>query len=169
MLAFPENCIRLIKWGFPHSSVGKESACNAGELGLIPVSGRSPGEGNGNPLQYSYLENFHGLRSLVGYSPWGSQRVGHNWATSLFFLYFTRLHGSSTSFFKLLQISKNSSNIFIEKSLHKSGPVLFKPVHLRANCIFLTMAETYHVHTVLGAFQVLFHFLLKTALWRRYY
>ena len=43
--------------GFPHSSVGKESAYNAGELGLIPGSGRSPGEGNGNPLQYSCLEN----------------------------------------------------------------------------------------------------------------
>ena len=36
---------------------GKESACNAGDLGLIPGSGRSPGEGNGNPLQYFYLEN----------------------------------------------------------------------------------------------------------------
>ena len=43
--------------GFPHSSVGKESACNAGDLGSIPGSGRSPGEGNGNPLQYSCLEN----------------------------------------------------------------------------------------------------------------
>ena len=43
--------------GFPHSSVSKESACNAGDLGLIPGSGRSPGEGNGNPLQYSCLEN----------------------------------------------------------------------------------------------------------------
>ena len=43
--------------GFPHSSVGKESACSAGDLGLIPGSGRSPGEGNGNPLQYSCLEN----------------------------------------------------------------------------------------------------------------
>ena len=43
--------------GFPHSSVGKESACNAGDPGLIPGSGRSPGEGNGNPLQYSCLEN----------------------------------------------------------------------------------------------------------------
>ena len=42
---------------FPHSSVGKESACNAGDLGWIPGSGRSPGEGNGNPLQYSCLEN----------------------------------------------------------------------------------------------------------------
>ena len=36
---------------------GKESACNAADLGLIPKLGRSPGEGNGNPLQYSYLEN----------------------------------------------------------------------------------------------------------------
>ena len=42
---------------FPCSSVGKESACNAGDLGSIPGSGRSPGEGNGNPLQYSCLEN----------------------------------------------------------------------------------------------------------------
>ena len=43
--------------GFPHSSVGKESVCNAGDPGLIPGLGRSPGEGNGNPLQYSCLEN----------------------------------------------------------------------------------------------------------------
>ena len=41
-----------------------------GNLGLIPELGRSPGEGHGNPLQYSYLENPHG-QSLVGYSPWG--------------------------------------------------------------------------------------------------
>ena len=43
--------------GFPHSSVGKESACNAGEPGSIPGLRRSPEEGNGNPLQYSCLEN----------------------------------------------------------------------------------------------------------------
>ena len=42
---------------FPYSSVGKESACSAGNPGLIPGLGRSPGEGNGNPLQYSCLEN----------------------------------------------------------------------------------------------------------------
>ena len=42
---------------FPSGSNGKESACNAGDLNLIPGSGRSPGEGNGNPLQYSFLEN----------------------------------------------------------------------------------------------------------------
>ena len=45
------------KWGFPHSSVGKESACNEGDLGLIPGLGRFPGEGKGYPLQYSGLEN----------------------------------------------------------------------------------------------------------------
>ena len=43
--------------GFLHSSVGKESACNAGDPASIPGSGRSPGEGNGSPLQYSCLEN----------------------------------------------------------------------------------------------------------------
>ena len=42
---------------FPGGSDNKESACNAGNLGLIPGSGISPGEGNGNPLQYSCLEN----------------------------------------------------------------------------------------------------------------
>ena len=43
--------------GFPGGSDSKESACNAGDLGSIPALGRSPGEGNGNPLQSSCLEN----------------------------------------------------------------------------------------------------------------
>ena len=43
--------------GFLDGSDGKESACNVGDLDLIPGLGRSPGEGNGNPLQYSCLEN----------------------------------------------------------------------------------------------------------------
>ena len=43
--------------GFPGGSAGKASACNAGDMGFIPGSGRSPEEGNGNPLQYSCLEN----------------------------------------------------------------------------------------------------------------
>jgi len=43
--------------GFPGGSDGKEPVCSAGDQGLIPESGRSPGEGNDNPLQYSYLEN----------------------------------------------------------------------------------------------------------------
>ena len=47
----------VVTLGFSRGSDGKESAYNAGDPGLIPGSGRSPGEGNGNPLQYSWLEN----------------------------------------------------------------------------------------------------------------
>ena len=57
--------------GFPGGSDSKESACNVGDLVLIPGLGGSLGGGHGNPLQYSYLENLHGQRSLAGYSPWG--------------------------------------------------------------------------------------------------
>ena len=46
-----------VHWGFPGGSDGKESTCNAGDLGLIPGLGRSPGEGNGKPLRDSCLEN----------------------------------------------------------------------------------------------------------------
>ena len=56
---------------FPGSSAGKESTCNAGDPSSIPALGRSPGGGHGNPLQCSCLENPHGHKSLVGYSPWG--------------------------------------------------------------------------------------------------
>ena len=62
---------------FSGGSDGEESACNSGDLGLIPVLGRSPGDGHDNPLQYSCLGNFHGQRSLAGYSPCGC-RVGHD-------------------------------------------------------------------------------------------
>ena len=54
-----------------NGSVGKDSACSAEDLGLIPGSGRSPGGEHDNILQYSCLENPHGPRSLVGCSPWG--------------------------------------------------------------------------------------------------
>ena len=56
--------------GFPGGSDGKVSACNEGDPGSIPGSGRSPAEGNGNPLQHSCLENpMDG--GVVGYSPLG--------------------------------------------------------------------------------------------------
>ena len=56
----------------PGGSDGKVSTCSAGDLGSVPESGRSPGEGNGNPLTLILLPGkFHGLRSLVGYSSWG--------------------------------------------------------------------------------------------------
>ena len=58
--------------GFPGASEVKASACNAGDLGLIPGSGRSPGEVNGNPLQYSCLENPMDEGAWwATYSPWG--------------------------------------------------------------------------------------------------
>ena len=108
----------VIRWifrsqGFPHSSVGKESACNAGDPGSIPGLGRSAGEGIGYPLQYSWASLMAQLvkmpavwetwvRSLGWEDPletgkathssilaWsvysmGSQRVGHDWATFTF-------------------------------------------------------------------------------------
>ena len=57
--------------GFASGLDGKESAWNAGNPGSIPGSGRSPGGGHGNPLQYSGLENPHGQRSMAGYNLWG--------------------------------------------------------------------------------------------------
>ena len=59
------------KLGFPGGSDSKEATCSVGDPGSIPRWGRSSGEGNGHPLQYSCLENLHGWRRLVGYSPWG--------------------------------------------------------------------------------------------------
>ena len=56
-------------WDFPVSLDSKESTCNTGDLGSIPGLGRFSGGGHGNPLQYSCLENPHGQRSLVSYSP----------------------------------------------------------------------------------------------------
>ena len=68
------------KKGFPHSSVGKESACKAGDPHLIPGSGKTPGEGNGNPLQCSCLEN-RTDRGAWRATIHGVTRVGHNLAT----------------------------------------------------------------------------------------
>ena len=49
--------LQIPGWGFPGGTVVKNPPANAGDASLIPGSGRSPGEGNGNPLQYSCLEN----------------------------------------------------------------------------------------------------------------
>ena len=66
--------------GFSHSSVGKESACKARDSCSIPGLGRSPGEGNGNLLQYSCLENPLD-RGASGATVHGLTRVGHNLVT----------------------------------------------------------------------------------------
>ena len=70
----------VYKWGFLHSSVSKESVCNARDLGSILGWGRSPGAGNGNPLQYSCLEN------PIDREAWQATvhkvtRIGHDLAT----------------------------------------------------------------------------------------
>ena len=78
LLSFRHGSVSL--WGFLHGSVGKESACNAGDSGSIPGSETSTGEGNGNPLQCSCLEN------PVDRGAWwatvrGVARVRHDWMT----------------------------------------------------------------------------------------
>ena len=65
--------------GLPWQLSGKESACNAGDLDSVLGLGRSPEGGHGNPLQYS--GEFHGQRSLVGYSPWGHKESDTTEAT----------------------------------------------------------------------------------------
>ena len=69
----------------PAGPDGKESTCNARDPVSIPVSGRSPGKGNGYLIQHSCLKNSMD-KSLVGCSSWGSQSLaGHNWATFTFY------------------------------------------------------------------------------------
>ena len=82
---------------FPGGSVVKSLPANAGharDMGLITSLGRSPGEGNGNSLQYSCLENPHGQRSLVGYSPWSHKESNTTERFSTFpFFFFFKLNG----------------------------------------------------------------------------
>ena len=85
--------------GFPGGSDGKASACSAGDLGSIPGLGRSPGEGNGNPLQFlawkiPWTEDPGSLQSM------GSQRIRHDWATS-------RLRSCSEMNFDLTDVLMN--------------------------------------------------------------
>ena len=82
------NLIKELK-GFSGGSDGKESAWNAGDLGSIHGLGRSPGKGNGNPLQYSCLGKSTGWRSLVGYSPWGCKEMD---MTERLHFYFWKLY-----------------------------------------------------------------------------
>ena len=80
--------------GFPCTSTGKESICNAGDLGLIPGLGRSPGKGNGYPLQNS------GLATSMG-----SQRIRHDWAAFTFQTPQTRLHSPARPIFSFWRSS----------------------------------------------------------------
>ena len=82
LLSAPSGGSNRNWWGYRGGgSDAKESACSVGGLGLIPGSGRSPGEGNGNPLQYSCLENSMG-RGAWQVTVHGVARVRHKWATN---------------------------------------------------------------------------------------
>ena len=67
----------------------KNLLANAGDASSIPRSRRSPGGGNGNPLQYTLLGKFHGQRSLAGYSPWGHKELDTAEATEHILCYST--------------------------------------------------------------------------------
>ena len=95
-----ETLILWLPGGFPGGSEDKVSACNVGDPGSIPGLGRSPGKGNGNPLQYSCLEN-PWTEEPGGLQSTGSQRVGHDWATS-----HTHLRQRADSFEKTLMLGK---------------------------------------------------------------
>ena len=84
-----EICILFLykQGGFPGGSDGKETACNAGDLGLTSGLGRFPGEGHGNLLQDSGLEN---SMDRGGLQSTGLQRVRHDWATNTSFTYISR-------------------------------------------------------------------------------
>ena len=74
----PRRGIQKKGRGFPGGSDGKESACSVGDLGSNPGLGRSPGEGNGNPLQYSCLKKIPWTEKPGGLQSMGSQRVGYD-------------------------------------------------------------------------------------------
>ena len=103
--------------------------CNAGDLGSIPELGRSPGEGNGNPLQYSCLENSMD-EAPTGLQSMGLQRVGHDWATS---------PSPSSSFIKRLFSSSSLSAIRVISSAYLRL-LLFLPAILIPACASFSLA-----------------------------
>ena len=105
--------------GFSGSSDGKESACSAGDTGLIPGLGRSPGEGNGNPLQYCCLDNSMN-RGAWQHSPWGHKESDTTeWLVLLPFLHTNPPFNQDVSFLLwsyrhslyILEISSLSDNV----------------------------------------------------------
>ena len=135
---------------FPGGSDSKAFAYNVGDLGSIPGSGRSPGVGNGNPLQYSCLEN-PWMEEPGRLQSMGPQKVGHNWATSLFtlhvsyisqvtifildvllsFLNFAPVHCSMSSsnccFLSCIEVSQDAGKVVWYFHLFKNLPVCSNP------------------------------------------
>ena len=103
----------------PGGSDGKASACNAGDLGSIPGSGRSSGEGDGLPTAVLLPEKFHGQRSLVGYSPWGHKELdmterlhfllNESLVLGIFYMHSTTVCGAQKVLFSVNQKLQNNT------------------------------------------------------------
>ena len=128
-------------WGSPHSSVSKESACNIGNPGSIPGSGRSSGERNGNPLQSSRLENsmYRGAWQGIVH---GILIVGHDLVTKSPPLLYLEHILTQSLVFKLLYffLSMNTINLF--KTL------CFKHLWISNACMSFVMSKSLHNNIV---------------------
>ena len=108
--------ILFIKYGSSAGSDSKESACNAGDLGLIPEWGRSPGEGNGNPFQYSCLENSMGSRAW-----WATaHEVTKSWPWLIDEYIHTHTH-THTHFNKTADLNLTSNVLFFVKQMRNQN------------------------------------------------
>ena len=143
--------------GFPGDASGKESACNAGDTRdkvSIPGSGRSLGGGNGKPTPVFLPGESHRQRSLVGYSPWGSQRVGHKAVTNTTTTITTQ--GISTScqlcFFFQWQLLLSLLLVFIFSPYRMISPSNFRVWKLRSLMIYHDICGKYFVS---GSFKPL--------------
>ena len=145
--------------GFPGGSDGKESACNAGDLGSVPGSGISPEEGNGYPLQYSCLENSMD-RGVWWATVYGAQRVGHDWVPNIH----THTHVNYTSI-KMEKIQLSSVQLFSwSDSLRPHGLQ-----HTRLPCQSSTpracsnsCPSSWWCHTTISSSVVPFSFCIQT-------
>ena len=117
--ARPSLCFDTISRprGLPLQLSSKESTCNAGDLGSIPGLGRSPGGGNGNPLQYSCLENPWTEEPVYRRQSIGSQRDGHDWTLGIEQAWNTR------SWANICRIDRLMDDLF-NASLMKDPPFL---------------------------------------------
>ena len=143
------------KMGFPGDSDGKESSCNVGDLGLIPVLGRSPREEIGYPLQYSCLE------SSIDRGAWqatahGIARVGHDWATRERYWIKDPLYSSMTSF----QLISSYPYILISCKDSISKEVYIHPNWwLELPCIFQGPSLTHNGNILLYEYAIICLFI----------
>ena len=153
-MSYPfKSNLRSLAGSFLSSSVSRESACSVGDLGSIPGSGRSPGEGNGKPLQYPCLEKSHGLRSLVTCSPWIAElgmserlTLGH-WYGQVAFVFTMNHQLKKQSISKIIACNVgrygNSHILLHTAEFEQNSFVQMSAWH--KSCI--SFIPTYHIHT----------------------